>query len=380
LGSRHYPTRTLIERIVINDQSLDLQHASLQSPYWEPLRFEVHSSGEIPLEGAVRMKSVSRGDETELTLEPAAARQGVFVGQLDRLVDSIDFQVYLGDAWTDAARVSVIPLPVVDLLLEVTPPSYAAGVESADDAPDGARQIAVIEGSSVAVRLASDKPLRSAELLLSGSRHRLVRDSAVGSASNAAAREHWRLPADGTPLARITEPLKYEIQVVDRDGLSLKDPLEGFIRIKADRPPRVTAAVVTEHVLPTARPSVSYGANDDYGLARLRLRRQVVRQSGETSNDTIDVPLTSSGQPSVRGRLPIDLASLELVKGDQLKLTFEALDFRGQLPGKIALSEPLVLHVTDERGVLAAMVEADERSARQLDAIIQRQLGIGDSP
>jgi hypothetical protein len=65
------------------------------------------------------------------------------------------------------------------------------------------------------------------------------------------------------------------------------------------------------------------------------------------------------------------------MKGDQLKVTVEAVDYRGSLPGKSAASEPLSLFVTDERGVLAAMVESDQRSARQLDAIIERQLGIG---
>jgi hypothetical protein len=35
--------------------------------------------------------------------------------------------------------------------------------------------------------------------------------------------------------------------------------------------------------------------------------------------------------------------------------------------------------VTDVQGFLAGMVEADEQSARRLDAIIQRQLGIGES-
>jgi hypothetical protein len=383
LGSRHYPTRTVIQRVVVNGRPLDLEAApaeSLRSPYWEPLRFEVHGSGVLPRQGAVRIKTVSRGDETELPLAPEANRSGLFVGRLDRLVDSVDFQVYLGDAWTDAARVTVIPPPVVELLLNVTPPSYAAGAESADDAPVGSRQIAVIEGSSVELQLASDKPLKSAELQVAGARHALVREAASSAGDGDSLHERWRLLPRATPLKHITEPLKYEIQVIDRDGLSLKEPIEGFIRIKADRPPRVTAAVVTEHVLPSARPSVSYGASDDYGLARLRLHRQIVRQSGETSEDRIDVPLAPPGQKTARGRLPLDLAPLGLAKGDQLKVTFEALDFRGDSTGKAALSEPLVLHVTDERGVLAAMVEADERSARQLDAIIQRQLGIGDSP
>jgi hypothetical protein len=34
--------------------------------------------------------------------------------------------------------------------------------------------------------------------------------------------------------------------------------------------------------------------------------------------------------------------------------------------------------VTDESGIFAALVEADEKSARQLDEIIQRQLGVGE--
>jgi hypothetical protein len=35
--------------------------------------------------------------------------------------------------------------------------------------------------------------------------------------------------------------------------------------------------------------------------------------------------------------------------------------------------------VTDESGILAAISESDERSARRLDEIIKRQLGIGES-
>ena len=44
-----------------------------------------------------------------------------------------------------------------------------------------------------------------------------------------------------------------------------------------------------------------------------------------------------------------------------------------------AQSEPIVFQVTDESGILAGLIEADEKSARQLDQIIQRQLGIGEA-
>lgn len=387
LGSRHYPTSTLIQRIVVNEHSLPvdaLDSASVRSAYWEPVRFEVHCSGDLPPQGSARLRTVASQSETEIVLQADAHQPGVYIGQLDRLVDSIDYQLFLGDAWTDAARLTVIPLPVVELSLEVTPPEYAAGDEAAASTPDGSRQIAVIEGSNVGVRITSDKPLETAELVLDGRRYPLTREaSKSASAASADRSESWRLPTTGSPFARITEPMRYEVDVVDQDGLRLRDPLEGFVRIKADRAPRVSATMVTRHVLPTAQPTVDYSASDDFGLASLRLHRQVVRQQSEQSDmaeDTIEVPLADRFAKSLRGALPIDLSSLGLVKGDQLKLTFEATDHRGSLPGKSTLSEPLVLEVTDERGVLAAMVEADEQSARQLDAIIQRQLGIGDSP
>jgi hypothetical protein len=39
-----------------------------------------------------------------------------------------------------------------------------------------------------------------------------------------------------------------------------------------------------------------------------------------------------------------------------------------------------VLEVSDEAGVLAAIAEADEQAAQALSELIQRQLGIGETP
>ena len=67
-------------------------------------------------------------------------------------------------------------------------------------------------------------------------------------------------------------------------------------------------------------------------------------------------------------------------KGDQVRVMLEATDFRGGRTGRTAVSDTLQLTVTDESGILSALSESDERSARQLDAIIRRQLGIGETP
>jgi hypothetical protein len=62
-----------------------------------------------------------------------------------------------------------------------------------------------------------------------------------------------------------------------------------------------------------------------------------------------------------------------------VRVTLEVVDYRGDQPGTAVQSEPVVFQVTDESGILAGLVEADEKSARQLDEIIQRQLGAGES-
>lgn len=110
--------------------------------------------------------------------------------------------------------------------------------------------------------------------------------------------------------------------------------------------------------------------------------QEVLRANGDMERSTADVetiPVSQQPQTSYKGRYTADFQQLNLAKGDQLKLTLEAIDYRGKLEGKPATSEPLVLEVTDVQGFLAGMVETDEQSARRLDAIIQRQLGIGET-
>jgi hypothetical protein len=89
--------------------------------------------------------------------------------------------------------------------------------------------------------------------------------------------------------------------------------------------------------------------------------------------------------------LPLDstftlsLSPLKLTKGDRLKITLEVVDYRGENEageptGYRYQSDPLVLEISDESGVLAAIAEADENSEKRLTDIIKRQLGIGESP
>ena len=401
LSSAHYPTNTSIEQVFVNGKEVNVTpgyEESANCAYGRPLRFQIVCGGELPEDGRATLRT-SGGlvSEVAFTRAPAESPQqegkqpgeaqklATYTGELPRLVDSLDYQLYFGDAWTEAAEIHVIPLPKVEFTLKPTPPKYARGLaESASES--SARQFAVIEGSSVGLEVTSDKPLEYARLKIDDSAWPLVplgAEETSAEASQASKLHRYTLQTEGTPLARVTKPIAYQIEALDTDGLSPAQPIQGFIRIRNDRAPRIFGNVATRQVLPGAKPSVSYNANDDFGINAIRLHVQVTRKGQELSGDRV-IEIRKAGKPvfgeklPLEGKYPLDLSKLKLLKGDQLTLTLEAIDYRGTAEGHSSTSEPLVLFVTDQSGIYADLSEIDERAARQFDAIIR--LGIGDKP
>lgn len=365
-----YPTATRMATVTINGQPVlwqDSETPVFRLPYGQPVFVQVSAEGIVPAAGTVLLRSGVDQVATEAPLEPDEANDTRFNYLVSRLVENVEFSLRLGDDATDPVCIQAIPLPVVTVSLDASPPPYARASAAP---PVGSHQLAVVEGTDVTIHVeCANKDLRAAACTIGEQRF------ALQSMND---RRHWTLAPANTPLATVRELTRYEIEVVDEDGLQLAEPIQGSIRIKADRPPRVTAAVVTQHVLPTGKPRISFGATDDYGIADIRMRCLIQRADGTSDEVTSDLPLQEPTPRLAQGRWPFDLRELKLVKGDQLKVTLEATDWRGDTPGKMSSSESLVFFVTDERGVLAAMSEADQRTARQMDAIIQRQLGLGE--
>jgi len=381
-GAHHYPTKTAIESLAINGHKVDLaawRPAPVTCPYGQPVRFEVTCSGELPAAGHASLKSLRGGLRTDVALEAKAKEKGVYHGALPRLVDSVNYQIFVGDAWTDSAKLLVVPLPLIDVQLEVIPPGYARGDETAAAGATGLRYISVIEGSQIVVRISSDTPLKEATLSIDEKPHKMVRDSSRSSDDGT---DRWILKPDGTPLEAVVEPIRYSIQVTDTHNLQLERPIQGVIRIKADLRPRIAGSVITHFVLPTARPSIAFKAADDYGLAKISVIPEVVHADGSTEAKPevviFEIPKGQAPSREMQDRYKLDLSPLKTVKGDQVKLTLQAADFRGKQPGKVTASEAIVLQVTDEQGILAAMSETDRESVRQLQNMIQRQIDVGE--
>jgi hypothetical protein len=496
LGSRHYPTRTQIECVIVN-RTLVLEPAvhgqtplDATAAQGRPVTFLVHCRGELPGRGVVFLTGGPSGQQrTRIALAPlslndrldrlataermigeaqtiaagsllppwreevtsllrldapaaasalklaktdadlppiakqvAAAlaelpknheKSAVLAGELGRLNDGLTYRLRAGDAWTDAATLSMIPLPAIEVRMNPVPPKYAAS--SSVSADSSGRQLAVLEGSAVDVEVecVNRKRLESVWLTLTQAGTTKRFDLAASDAAG----HLWKLPTASSPLARVREELRYEIQALDADGLSLETPIRGAIRIRPDLPPTAVAEVVHRVVLPSAAPVIGYRASDDFGLVGLAIVAEVERMAAlspmngipatpaeptagdesppsdspaaaltaETHRFAVlkpEVPLAAQSLP-LRGQYALPLTGLKLAKGDRVKLTLEATDYRGENEqgeptGLVQSSEPLVLEISDESGVLAAIAEADPRSEEQLNEIIKRQLGIGE--
>lgn len=397
-GSQHYPTRTRLVALVIHDQPILLRDnyqpdTAARAPFGQPLRFFVQAGGEIPAGGQIHLRAAGSESATlnllpveepeatlPATIQSIANSEDVsttwFYAELPRLLYPLEYHLTLGDAYTDPGHIAVIPLPVVELEIIPVMPAYAIDKSLSPSQRDpwitgiGMRQVTVLEGAGANLILrAGNKPLRSVTMVHEQKEYPLIADDE--------SRRVWRLEEQQGPLQSLVGDTRFRVVVVDDDGLAPDPPVEGMLRVTPDRRPRASLAVATQVVLPVAKPSLVFGAADDFGVARANLQVQVSRPGAATRSTQIAVALPEARAPMVQGKHALDLAPLEVAMGDQVRVVLEVTDFRGDRAGRTAASDPVTLTVTDERGVLAALMQADQKSAQALDAIIHRQLGIG---
>ncbi|TWT30934.1 hypothetical protein [Blastopirellula retiformator] len=380
LSDVHYPTQTTIESIRIGAVEIDPSHAAdtvVKIGYGQPFDVEVTASGVVPTKGMFSLAGKSGATEVELLPLAEAIKGDVpFVAQLPRLMEPAVYQIAIGDCWTDKAKIEVMPLPTIETEMSVTPPEYAIGLESGESARG--LQRAVLEGSEVALQVTSSKPLAIARLQLTvGEESETIEMVAADDQKLV-----WSLPQADTPFASVAAPIRFELEMQDEDGLAPQFIPRGYLRLKNDRAPQIAASAIHRVVLPTATPVIAFRTSDDYGVASITLQLKVERGEDEEfameSYELLDSPLKASQLP-FSGEFRLPLSELKLEKGDSLSVTLEARDWRGRGEGAVAISEPLVLEVSDESGVLAAISESDQRSEEQLTEIIKRQLGIGEA-
>jgi len=378
LGQARYPTRTIIKEIVSPGRS---------TAYGRPVKFAVRADGELPKTGKVKVEAVSKGMDATVELHQDPDDPRLYVGTLADVYDDMSYTVFIGDDHMGPRKLELIPLPLVQLKMVVEAPLYARHGRSG--AGGNRQQVVVLEGSKVIPVVTADKELASVKLDIlekvetdepspTGKPVMKVQQTITMTRRGKA----FVVDSDGptAPFARVTKEIRFRIRARDTDGLPPERPIEGLVAVANDNAPSSVALFAFSRlVVPKARPQLSFGAEDDYALARLELHLSVRRADEVTDLDPVVVKLKEH-PPGYRGVYPLNLAALKVSEGDEVAVVVEAFDYRGPAPaeGKSRRSQKWVFKVTDRAGVLRGMDRLQEQMGRKLDEAVRAQFEAGN--
>ena len=292
LGPQHYPTRTTIDSFRINRRTLDPADPAgtkVLVTYNQPVTFEITCSGDYPPPEAaddetaerdwnsgVELVGLRSGTRHWLPFSAVPGSKGKFRAEWEGASEPVRFQVFAGwawaerpwlkpvglilgrrrgKAWTDPAPLSVTDPLKIEAELMILPPDYAPQDSGPTRLPSGLRQASVGEGSQVVIKLFSSKPLEKATVAVreidmqtgkpgeakSFAFRRAENDKNGENGKQQDSRDRWVFDVPDAPLAAVFKPLEYSVDVLDRDGQMLDEPIEGTIRIRSDDPPRIVA-------------------------------------------------------------------------------------------------------------------------------------------
>ena len=419
-GSAHYPTNTTIEAILVirpevknsetggvifaRQETDVMKSGKVRSPVGEPLVFEVRCSQKndekLPEGGTLSFTGTSSASKNLVAEKDKDGKlTGLYTARLSQLIGDLEFKVEAGDAYSERFTIERIDRPVIRVELAAKAPGYVGENSEVTEnecllfldekgqpeqnlsCDPGNPQVEVQEGGEIKLALTSRKKELKKVILKIGEENFKLKDSGRKSADN---RPVWVLEAAKTPFTVVKKRLKYSIEVTDVDGLQPELEIAGLIQIRADKPPRVQASLVSRYVLPEAAPMIDLIARDDYDIGKVQVHVEVSRQQQQPEKvDSITVPAkldVDAARNRFKASPACDLKKYDLKKDDIVRLIVEVTDGRGEeLEGESSRSEALSLRVTDRSGLLNAITELDKNSVRQLDAIIEKELGIGDS-
>ncbi len=419
-GSAHYPTNTTIETILVirpevknsetggvifaRQETDVMESGKVRSPVGEPLVFEVRCSQKndekLPEGGTLSFTGTSSASKNLVAEKDKDGKlTGLYTARLSQLIGDLEFKVEAGDAYSERFTIERIDRPVIRVELAAKAPGYVGENSEVTEnecvlfldekgqpeqnlsCDPGNPQVEVQEGGEIKLALTSRKKELKKVILKIGEENFKLIPSGRKSADN---RPVWVLEAPKTPLTVVKKRLKYSIEVTDVDGLQPELEIAGLIQIRADKPPRVQASLVSRYVLPQAAPMIDLIARDDYDIGKVQVHVEVSRQQQQPEKvDSITVPAkldVDAARNRFKASPACNLKKYNLKKDDIVRLIVEVTDGRGEeLEGESSRSEALSLRVTDRSGLLNAITELDKNSVRQLDAIIEKELGIGDS-
>jgi hypothetical protein len=310
-----YPTRTRID--VLTGEGVVARG--------EDAEVVALAHGEVPEAGTLHFRSRG-GSWQEASLLPVKGEPGRFACTLERLLETTEYYVALGDARSESFELVVVPRPrVTEVTARYRLPDYAGGESRQSVTGD----VDVLSGTWVDVTARTNKPVVSARLELDGA------PIAMESAPDGLLSARFQVLANGT----------YRIRLRDGFGLEDRDPVVHLVRALEDRAPKVTIRSPGRNrdMTSTAFLPIQFEVADDFGVTDVQLRYAVEKPLATGLSPTTEAAESATGAPGAAPTGQEPAPSAAEPRGAQA-LTYTALPVPGHWQGK-ALQGQYVLEL-----------------------------------
>lgn len=392
-STARYPTRTRIEVL----------SGGRVVPRGDDFEVVAVARGEVPARGTLHFRPEG-GVWQEVELPAVEGQPGRFAVRLERLLETTEYYVELGDARSETYTLRVVPRPrVTEVKARYQLPAYAGGETRESLTGD----VDVLAGTSVEVTAATNKPVVEAWLEVETARQEAegappVLREPMSAGPDGRLRARFRVTADGT----------YRIRLRDRVGLTNRDPVVHLIRALRDRPPRlrIRSPARNKDMTAVAYLPIRFEVSDDFGITEVQLRYAVQKpiitgaeapasgtqgaeaapstgppaqapppgQPPELHYQTIILPGPWPGR-SVEREYVFRLEPLGLEEGDTVLYHLRAADNRDLDPEaddrNWSQSREYEIHIVSPRTKREELRRRQEEAMREIRLIISKQKG-----
>jgi hypothetical protein len=331
-------------------------------PRGDPLAIRVRAEGEVPQRVRVRLLY----DRESLRFNMAREGGAAFVHEHPEVTEAFRFVVEGGDFRSREHRVIVKERPeVAAVRLTLTYPAYTGKAEETLEKDIG--ELAVPEGTSVAIDAAATKGLRGAWLEAEGKRI----DLAVS-------------PADARRFGGTYVPAEGGMATIHLEDLEDVPPSSWFrflVSPVPDRLPIVLAQAegIGSMIAPAARIPLKVRAQDDYKVTAIGVEHEVAREGEEPRKGATPFPPPREPGPIVEEAPAFEVGPLGIEPERRLDIRVTAVDndgIRGPKTGYAAAQSYLV--VTPEK-LLEDFLRREEEARRALERVVADERSVRDS-
>jgi hypothetical protein len=363
----------------------DVKPGTTRVPEGDSLVIEARAEGVLP--AAATLHRELNGRWQEIPMQPDPVNPFVFRVEFKTPTESFDYHVTAGDGTSKTFSITVVQRPQVKAVkLTYEFPAYTELLPRSIDPADG--NVAAVAGTTIALEIASSKPLKWARLALKNGKGKELlqpgEDGPMIRLNRGATESAWigtfvlstaaaKLPSDIVhPI--VEGPDTYQIQLMDTDGYTNADPLWRTIGVVRDQAPAVAFLKPTKEQLPvrtTDKVELAVQARDDFGVGEVKILYRF--PDDRVPRELATFPIAGVQPEPAPNVFTWDLAKLNLKGGELIQYWAVATD-RNTItgPGRGESRKQILIAVSKE-SLAEAMKNAIGSYAAFLEELIRLQ-------